>query len=294
MTWTTHISAKHVGFHTLHSDLIAQDVDKPVMPLTSLVSMLWIYHGDGLPNRIERILPTGTVELVINLHGGMLYKPNGEHSQKSQSFQGAVVYGPHTKSFDFQTSQHSVLLGIHFKPGGAASFFPFPMGALQNQCVVLTDLWGSTVNDLVEQVATATTLQIALRLVEQVLFAHAVRPFVLHPAVRYALDLLQGEPPPPHIATIAKQIGLSLRHFGQLFYEQVGLTPKRFSRVRRFQSVLCHINTTQRVHWADVALACGYFDQAHFAHEFRVFSGLTPVQYLEHCTDQRNHVVLDM
>ncbi len=86
------------------------------------------------------------------------------------------------------------------------------------------------------------------------------------------------------------QTGVSERRFIELFRRQVGLAPKLYSRVRRFQAALRRIPTVTEVDWADLALACGYFDQAHLIHEFRSISGLSPVEYLGLRTEHLNHV----
>src|SRR3984893_9100332 len=83
------------------------------------------------------------------------------------------------------------------------------------------------------------------------------------------------------IAAVADRIGLSARRFIDVFRKEVGLTPKLFCRVRRFQKVLRLVQRGRPVAWADVALDCGYYDQAHFIHDFRAFSGLTPTAYLQ-------------
>jgi AraC-like DNA-binding protein len=72
----------------------------------------------------------------------------------------------------------------------------------------------------------------------------------------------------------------------------VGLAPKVFCRVRRFQRVLRMLHKTTQVDWADVALECGYYDQAHFIHDFQSFCGLTPSAYLAAATPHLNHVPL--
>jgi AraC-like DNA-binding protein len=58
------------------------------------------------------------------------------------------------------------------------------------------------------------------------------------------------------------------------------VSPKAFCRIRRFNEVLTRIEQRSEVDWADVALSCGYFDRAHFNHDFRAFSGLSPSDYL--------------
>jgi AraC-like DNA-binding protein len=281
MTWTA-----DTGFHpSYHSS-------RPVAALAPFVDIIWLHESYAPSSQAERILPTGTVELVINLRGGVLRVADGHHPQRFQSFHGAVVCGPHATSFAIDTSQPAALLGLHFKPGGAFPFFPVPAEELHNRHVALSDLWGAGAAELLEQLSAAPTVPAAFRIVEQALPAQATRPLALHPAVAFALHALQSGAHPPTIAAVTDQIGLSSRRFSRLFREQVGLTPKRFSRVQRFQSVLGHIQTAHQVHWADVALACGYFDQAHFVHDFRAFSGFTPLQYLEQRTSRRNHLAL--
>ena len=112
------------------------------------------------------------------------------------------------------------------------------------------------------------------------------------------VDLPAGQPHPfgqPDQAgptPVADRVGLCRRQFIDVFRTQVGLTPKLFCRVRRFQDVLTHIDGHRRVAWAAVAQACGYFDQAHFIHDFQAFSVLNPAAFLAVRGENRNHVPL--
>jgi AraC-like DNA-binding protein len=91
----------------------------------------------------------------------------------------------------------------------------------------------------------------------------------------------------------SQEAGLSRRRFTQLFREQIGLTPKLYCRVQRFQNALQQIASGASVHWAQLALAAGYCDQAHLAHEFRDFSGLSPGAYLASDRRSANNVSID-
>jgi AraC-like DNA-binding protein len=74
------------------------------------------------------------------------------------------------------------------------------------------------------------------------------------------------------------------------------VTPKLFCRVQRFQQVLRRISGraagSREIDWVQIALGCGYFDQAHFNHDFRAFSGINPSTYVANETQFQNHVVL--
>jgi AraC-like DNA-binding protein len=88
------------------------------------------------------------------------------------------------------------------------------------------------------------------------------------------------EPCVQSISEVAAELGVSHKHFIEQFRREVGLTPKLFCRIRRFQQVLSRVQTRQAVAWVDVACSCGYFDQAHFVNDFVAFSGVNPSAYL--------------
>jgi AraC-like DNA-binding protein len=125
------------------------------------------------------------------------------------------------------------------------------------------------------------------------LLAWAGRELEHHPAVRFALGELQEAPHTQTIAEVSGRVGLSQKSFIDHFREEVGLTPKLFCRVRRFQRAIQSIAQGRTVEWAGVAADCGYFDQAHFIHDFKAFSGLSPTAYLRRRTEHLNHVPID-
>ena len=75
--------------------------------------------------------------------------------------------------------------------------------------------------------------------------------------------------------------GVSTTHLAQRFKELIGVTPKRLARTYRFAATVFAIDPAGPIDWGDLAYGAGYFDQAHFGHEFRAFTGLTPTRYLE-------------
>src|SRR5690606_5156446 len=97
-------------------------------------------------------------------------------------------------------------------------------------------------------------------------------------AIDRAVRALAAPAPGRSVAETAESLGLSRRRFADRFERRVGLTPKRFARLERFRHAL-RLASAANVRWSDVAQACGYFDQAHLAHEFRRFSGVSPSEY---------------
>ncbi|MBX7222753.1 MAG: AraC family transcriptional regulator [Blastocatellia bacterium] len=264
----------------------------PPPPLSQFVGLLWYFEGHTPQHAKERVMPTGQVELVINLREDTLRTYDRDDPNQPQIYRGTLLSGLHSEYVVIDTSDQAEIMGVHFKPGGAFPFLPFPAGELRDTTVSLEDVWGREAPILREQLLAVPTVAAKFRLLEQTLERLAARQWTRHRAVAFALNRFLTDPGAQNIATVTNQIGLSSRRFIQLFTNEVGLTPKLFCRICRFQQVLRQLHFSRLVNWADVAAECGYFDQAHFIHDFRSFSGLNPVTYLAHRTEHLNHVPL--
>jgi AraC-like DNA-binding protein len=264
----------------------------PSPPLANFVDLLWLYENYKPAHTKERRLPDGSMELVINLHEDAirLYDPR-RHDQFS-SIRGSVISGPHTEYVVLDTASQSSMMGVHFKPGGAFPFLNLPPAELRDETVCLDILWGITASELRDQLREAQTPEARFHILEQFLLAHLARPLTRHPAVAFALKEFQNTTQTRTVADVTAQIGLSPKRFISIFSQEVGLTPKLFCRIRRFQEALQQISSGRQVEWTEIALSCGYFDQAHFIHDFQTFSGLNPSSYLRDQGEHRNHVPL--
>jgi AraC-like DNA-binding protein len=138
---------------------------------------------------------------------------------------------------------------------------------------------------------SAPTVAERFLLLEKFLLLQLQQPVALHRAVRYALNAFE-QTPCLSVAAVLQQIGLSERRFSRIFSEQVGLTPKLFQRVRRFQKTLTSLSSDRDIDWAGTAFANGYYDQAHFINDFRAFTSVTPSDFLAQRIAQRNHLPL--
>jgi AraC-like DNA-binding protein len=243
--------------------------------LSSFVDLIWKCDREPEPWAHERLLPEGSVELVIDL---------------AAPAAGDVVAGPHTKFFLLDTTRRQSLVGVHFKPGGAFPFVRPPMHELRNIEAPLDALWGVLARELRERLGEAKSDDEQFAIVERVLLAQAGDRLIHHPATAYALGEFTRVPHLRTIADVSRHVGLSQRRFIEIFATETGLTPKAFCRVRRFQAAIRRAHRSREVDWTALAIDCGYFDQAHFIHDFREFSGLTPSAWAAQRTDHVNHV----
>jgi len=262
----------------------------PQPPLAAFVEQFWLYEGYKLPHTKERRLPDGSMEMVINLCEDKIQIYHQQNIEQFQNLSGSVLSGPHTEFFTIDTASLASVIGIHFRPGGAFPFFKLLANELLNLHVSLDTIWGKTAADLRNQLLETKATEAKFHILEKFLLTIAVWPQVLHPAVGFALNEFQSMPFTRTISDVAAQISLSNRHFIRVFREAVGMTPKQFCCVRRFQEALHQISKGQEIAWTELALTCGYFDQSHFNHDFRIFTGYNPSTYVMRRSEHHNHV----
>jgi AraC-like DNA-binding protein len=253
---------------------------KPTALLSDFVDNFWLYEGYEGEHANERILPTGTLELVINLREDELRIYDSERPAVCSRFSGAVVSGAYGKGFVSDSEEEAFIMGIHFKPGGAFPFLGVPAEELADTHVDLEMLWGHAARELREQLCEASTAAERFGILEKALISHLFRPMEHHYAVSTALEFFGGQTNLT-VRDIAKNVGLSERRFIQIFKAEVGATPKLFSRVQRFQRARAIIHRQEKTtDWAGIAMECGYFDQSHLIRDFQEFSGISPAAYL--------------
>ncbi|HEX4022506.1 MAG TPA: helix-turn-helix domain-containing protein [Acidobacteriaceae bacterium] len=262
----------------------------PGPPLSDFIGCLWYWEGAPGPHTRERLLPNGEAAVIFNLLDEPIRIYNAQDIARYADYGNAVFSGARSDCFVIDANQQERVIGIQFLPGGAFPFFRMPVSEMEGASVSLDDLWPRQAAEIREQLLAAPDVDTMLYTLERCLLQRFVRPPELHDAVTFALRHIGGSATIGKIAAITDRIGLSSRRFIQVFHQQVGLTPKAFCRVRRFQRVLQSVHRVGHVDWAQVALDCGYYDQAHCIHDFRAFSGLTPSQYHSQKTDHLNHV----
>jgi AraC-like DNA-binding protein len=258
-----------------HRSDIALKMHKPAFPLSKYVQHMWSACHSGMPSSRQRVYPNGAMALVIHLT-----RPTATYflDDKPHKISVPLLAGPYSRSFHIDPSLSNAVIGILFYAGAARMFFPVAAHELQNSDVSLCELYPNEADRLLNDVCSATSAELQFRQVEQYLCGKLAKAVPIHPAVELAIHQLSGRGM-PSVRRIQSETGLSHTRLIQLFREHVGLTPKLFCRVRRFRSVLVQANKGEPVNWAELAVSCGYFDQAHLIRDFRTFAGITPRQF---------------
>lgn len=260
---------------------------QPGPPLDSHIAAIWYWEGAPTTHRLERVLPDGGQGLVINLHADRIRAYNPRNPRQFETLSGAVITGARASFEVIDSDCQQRIVGVNFRPGGAYPFLSLPADALYEREVNLDAVWGGAQRYLREQLLEAGSPAGIIRRLETHLRARLRAE--THPAVAYAVGALARG---GTVTAVARATGYSLPYFSRRFRQEVGLTPKRFARIRRFQTVLDHLVGQREMDWATTALDCGYYDQAHFIHDFRRFSGCTPAAFLALRGAHHNHLPL--
>jgi AraC-like DNA-binding protein len=261
----------------------------PAAALSDSVEYLWLL-SDSPAHAKERILPTGTLELVLNLHEDAIriYDDAGACRRLS----GAIVSGAYARPFVIDTAEHAWVMGVHFRPGGAAAFVGTAPGELADSHTDLEMLWGSGAVQLRECLCHSRTHRERFELLERALLAHVIHARRARKTVEFALRRLAE--PGASVREVVTRVGLSHRQFASVFREQVGMTPKLFQRVQRFQRAVTLARQHPFYGWAGLACCSGYYDQTHLIRDFRAFAHCTPGEYLRQSSENTkdHHLVL--
>jgi AraC-like DNA-binding protein len=191
-----------------------------------------------------------------------------------------VVATP-TRAWEFGYPLWTKSVGAHVKPWGLAPFLPMPAAELCDRPVTIEQVWGRpAVAELRDRLATANGPHEMLTLLEEELMRRLRKTAGLG-LVRHTSSVIVANSGAVAIGDLSVTAGVSSTHLAQRFKELIGVTPKRLARSQRFAATVLAIDPAEPIDWGDVAAGARYFDQAHFGHEFREFTGLTPTQYIE-------------
>jgi AraC-like DNA-binding protein len=263
---------------------------QPAAPLRSCVRTLWYARAPQVAHQRERILPNGSVQVIFNLARDFILDIRESAEQRVAP---ALVVGARATYEIVDTSDMADLIGIAFEPGGFAAFVSDPVDAFTQRSISLDDAWGSWSRELRPRLQEAPSPAERLALLESLLLAMFRDRLARDPRVDFALNRFALRADMSTVREVACETGWSERRFSQVFREQVGLTPKVWCRLRRFQRALHQLHSGVEVRWAEIALDCGYYDQSHFANEFRAFSGVDATAYSAHRTQWVNHIAVD-
>jgi len=244
--------------------------------LQPFIGALWQTDSTASPPRWShmRAMPTGAMHIAFRLTDSPSIRIF-ESENDEQFFDGgfAVVNGFRSKYYIRASATECTSVGVMLRPEAIPLLFRCHADELAQRHTKLCDIWSGV--DLILERLSESSEETRMDVLQQIL-VERLSDGELHPAIKFALgELNRGS---KTIGEIVRQTGYSHRGFNQLFRRSIGVNPKTFTNVQRFQRLLS-LMSDSAAPLAVIAHQVGYSDQAHMTREFRRFSGISPSEY---------------
>ena len=246
---------------------------RPKEPLGRFVECFWTLESDSQERAIhpERILPDGCVEIILNLSSPFQeYRTGGEVRVQPKHF----LVGQMTEPMLILPTGTVQSIGIRFHPAGTFPFFRFPMSEATNKVVELAALSADFAHELVNATEYGQSIADKIFALERILIGRVLEAKHDSWLMGLAWDIMNSRGT-VSIDSLAGSVGVSSRQLERRFLHEIGLSPKLFCRILRFQQIFRAFEQNNG-RWAAIAAECGYYDQAHLIRDFQQFANETP------------------
>jgi AraC-like DNA-binding protein len=250
---------------------------QPSAALAPYIRYFWVLDAEVKNDRpyTHRSMATGCPELVFHYKGRFnQLMADG----KTASSYSSGIDGPSQTFRRYSTAENFGIFGAYLYPFAIPAIFKLPASELINMAPDLHTLAGQEGKDLEEKIMLAGDNTERVKILSAFIEKKLVQRGLIQPAVFSAIYSIIRNKGSVRIDELARQSFLSTRQFERNFKTMAGFSPKLFARITRFQSALLEYGQTHKT-LTSIAYSCGYFDQAHFIHDFKEFSGYYPKEY---------------
>jgi len=238
------------------------------------------YFKDFVPDHsIERVVPTGHIFIIFELDGFTRSTFDNDTLKPNNTFTKVWISGMHKNYISISAHQKSEMFVIQFKPFGAYPFFHFPIQELNEKIMPAEKLFGNEILELREEILTGKTSEEKFNSAEKWLIDKFHQDKTPSTELLTIIEKLQTESV-VNYGRIIEDYSKTQKHLIDQFKKYVGLTPKYFQRILRFNEILQQIHKSKKIEWSQVAYQCEYADQSHFIKEFKHFSGINPQKFI--------------
>lgn len=238
----------------------------------------WVLESgqDPEPPSRDRVFPDGCIELIF--HYGDLFKKYNHHNV-AEIQPRAFIHGQLKKYMDLEPTGNVGIFSARFNPGSLQAFVNFEVSKITGHTITIEEAWPGQGKLLENEMLLASGTEERQSLVETFLTAQLKEGRAEHKLIEYCVDYIIRHEGHVALETLAEKTKLSTRSLERLFNSAVGLSPKLFCRIIRFNNALQLIEKKDFRSFTAVAHEGGFYDQAHFIKDFKAFTGLNPKKY---------------
>jgi AraC-like DNA-binding protein len=249
------------------------------IPLKPFVKVIWSMESSGTAVGIPpmRILPDSCVELVIHFHDPY---STTFGSGKTDPQPKSMIVAQMKDYIEISPTGRIGMVSVRFSAQGAYHFFGVPMKEIANGVTDLKLVWNNLAHEIEERIYGCINTVERVRILQTYLIGQLLKNGQEDRIVDYCLELIYNSKGLVSIADLSVKTGTSNRQLIRKFNNRIGVSPKEFARIIKFISAVNYLRTNTSSGFAEAALDCGYYDQAHFIRDFKEYSGLTPGEFL--------------
>lgn len=247
--------------------------------LSPYIEAIFHYKEFYPDHSVERVVPTGHSYLIFELDDMPRNTFDNESLKSNGTFTKAWISGMHKHYISISAHQKSEMFVIQFKALGAYPFLHDHMHTLNEKVLPAEEILGEEILVLREEIYTRQTLKDKFLVAENWLKKRIDKQKTPPDTLHAVIEKLR-EQPVAHHRQILKSYPNTQKHLINQFKKYVGLTPKYFQRVLRFNEILQKVQQKEKIRWSQIAYQCGYADQSHFIKEFKYFSGYNPQDFI--------------
>lgn len=236
--------------------------------LAPLVECFWASENSPAATALTRVVPDGCIDIIFTC----------EATPQTDTCQLRLV-GPMTAPFIFSADNPTTNLGVRFRPGGAPSLLGIASRELQDRHPTLREAWGNPAKAVLDRLAETPSLGTRLDLLQDFLLRRLDSAAGIDPTLHALIRRIETEDEPGPVEWMARSHGYGPRRLRRAFDRWVGLSPKQFSRIMRFQRLLARLRADGSGNLARQALECGYYDQPHMNRDFKRLAGVSPREF---------------
>lgn len=174
------------------------------------------------------------------------------------------------------------IIAVNFTPLGIFQLTGVNLNNFTNQIVDAEMVFGKEINELYEKIIESQSIEQAIYLIDTFLCMRAKNSKKYNkPPVVLALSILKQGAGGVNVKMLEKTTNTTSKTLERLFKSEIGMTPKMYQRLLRFNQAKQYMIQNQYTNWMEIVLRFGFYDQSHFISEFRFFSGRTPLYFLK-------------
>ena len=221
----------------------------------------------------QRVFPYGNIILVFHYKQPYFFQKKDE---KGEIEPKTVICGQQTTYYDLTPSKDSGMIFIVFKPYGARMFFNMPMNEIYDQNIAFEYIVGNEALEIEDKIQHTVTIEEKAAIIDGYLVQKLVQNKLNSRQIIDVFNQINHGNRPISVKQLAEISCLSKKQFERHFSEMVGINPKKYLRIVRFQKARLLKKQNPFLDFTSLGYECGYYDQAHFIHDFKKLTGLTP------------------